>query len=97
FVDNVGICGPKTRYNDEEVPVLPGVRRFILQHICNVEIALFDIEQANGRISGEKSEWGSSGISIVGYVCDENGRFRQESKVRKIECWPECKTVKEVR
>ena len=30
FIDDVGIKGPKARYNDEEIS--PGVRRFVYEH-----------------------------------------------------------------
>src|SRR3979490_1623030 len=31
FLDDIGVKGPTSRYNDEEV--LPGIRRFVIEHI----------------------------------------------------------------
>ena len=31
FLDNIGVKGPRSEYNSEEVA--PGVRRFILEHL----------------------------------------------------------------
>ena len=36
FLDDIGVKGPKSRYNDKEVPELPGVRKFVLEHIQNL-------------------------------------------------------------
>jgi hypothetical protein len=32
FVNDIGVKGPKSRYGDEEVPGLPRVRRYVLEH-----------------------------------------------------------------
>lgn len=71
FVDDVGVKGPKTRYNDKEVA--PGVRRFILEHIQNLDKVLVNCELAGSTISGEKSQFCMSGMKIVGFVCDSDG------------------------
>ena len=53
FIDDVGVKGPKTTYNDVEV--FPGVRRYVMEHIQNLNVVLADIERAGATISGEKS------------------------------------------
>ena len=30
FIDDIGITGPKSRYNDEEIS--PGIRQFVFEH-----------------------------------------------------------------
>src|SRR5262249_5817826 len=70
---------------------------FVLEHIQNVDQALVRIENAGATVSGEKSEWGAAGIKIVGYVCTENGRLPEATKVSKVLKWKECSNVKEVR
>jgi hypothetical protein len=46
FMDDVGVKGPRDRYNEEEVPGLPGVKRFMMEHIQRLLTVADD-----GRIS----------------------------------------------
>ena len=34
FLNNIGIHGPKTKYNDKEV--IPKIRRWVLEHLVNL-------------------------------------------------------------
>jgi len=43
FVDSVGVKGPKSRYAEEEVEGLPGVRRFDMEHLQNLDNLLSDV------------------------------------------------------
>lgn len=95
FLDDIGVKGPKTRYNNEEIR--PNVRRFVMEHLEIVEQMLRDCIQAGITVSGEKSRWGLPGIEIVGFLCDESGRHPEHSKVQKIQDWPPCKSVTEIR
>lgn len=82
FVDDIGVKGSKTRYNDEEVA--PGIRRFVLEHVQNLDRVLVNCELAGTTISGEKSQFCMSGMKIVGFVCDSEGRRPETAKVIKI-------------
>ena len=97
FLDDIGIKGPRSRYNDEEVPDLPGVRRFVLEHIQNLDVVLADLERAGATVSGEKSMFCMPGLKIVGYVCDCDGRHPDSTKVLKILEWRDCWDVTEAR
>ena len=96
FVDDVGVRGPKTTYGDE-ISEIPGVRRWVLEHIVNVDKVLADVERAGATVSGEKSQWVQDRVTIVGYECDASGRYPEEKKVEKIIEWAACKNVREVR
>jgi hypothetical protein len=37
FVHNVRVKDPKSRYGEEEVETLPGVRRFVMEHLQNLD------------------------------------------------------------
>jgi RNase H-like domain found in reverse transcriptase/Integrase zinc binding domain/Reverse transcriptase (RNA-dependent DNA polymerase) len=87
FLDDCAIKGPKTDYNGEEV--VPGVRRFVLEHIQNLDEVFCDLERAGVTISGAKSQFCMPGIKVVGYVCDRYGRHPDSSKIEKILKWPE--------
>jgi hypothetical protein len=94
FVDDVPILGPRTRYGDKEAA--PGIRRFVLEHLCNLDQVLADIERAGATI-GPKSQFGVDGIKLVGYVCHAEGRSPDSEKVLKILDWMPCRSQTEVR
>ena len=95
FIDDITVGGPKTDYGNEES--LPGVRRFVLEHIIQLDAALADIERANATVSGRKSDWGMDRLVVVGFEVGREGRTPDGKKVEKIANWPPCRDVKEVR
>jgi hypothetical protein len=95
FVDDIGVEGPKTDYNGEETE--PGIRRYILEHIQNIDRTLCEIERAGATVSGAKTQWCQPGVRIVGFVCDKEGRHPESSKVAKILDWPECQNPTELK
>ena len=86
FLDDIAVKGPKTDY--KEVEVAPGIRRFVLEHIQNLDQVLCDLERAGATIAGGKSQFCMAGIKVVGYVCDREGRHPDSAKVEKILNWP---------
>lgn len=94
-MDDIGVKGPKTDYGGEEI--LPGVRRFMAEHIVNIDHVLADVERANAVVSGLKSQWCQPALRLVGFVCDSNGRHPQAAKIRAIVEWPACRNVRDVR
>ena len=95
FLDDIGVKGPKTTYNNEEV--LPGIRRYMAEHIKSLDGVLADIERAGCTISGPKSHFCMRGLKVVGYICDVDGRHPDTAKVIKIIDWPECRDPTEAR
>ena len=86
FMDDIPVKGPKTRYKDEFAR--PGIRRFVLEHVQNLDKTLHLLELAGARVSAEKSQLAMSGLEIVGWVCDSNGRRPDERKISKLADWP---------
>jgi hypothetical protein len=95
FLDDNAIKGPKSRYNDEESS--PGIRRFVLEHTQIFRQFMRDAWIAGLTISGTKGAIGVPGITIVGMVCDYDGRHPEQKKVQKIVDWPTPKSIKEAR
>ena len=95
FLDDVGVDGPRTKYNDELAA--PGIRRYVLEHIRNLDRVLCDIEHAGATISGLKSEFCKKQLKAVGFLCDDRGRHPAPGKIAKICQWRECRNVKEIR
>jgi hypothetical protein len=48
-------------------------------------------------ISGEKCAIGLPGITIVGYVCDQDGRRPEPKTTQRIQAWPTPRSIKEAR
>ncbi len=82
FLDDVGLKGPKTTYNNEELA--SEIRRYLVEYIQNLDKVLADLERAGVTIAGAKSQFFRAGIKIVGYICDANGRHLDTSKILKI-------------
>ena len=55
FLDDMAIKGPKTTYNNKEVA--PSIRRYVFEHIQNLNKVLPDLEQAGITIAGAKSQF----------------------------------------
>lgn len=87
FIDDVGVKGPYTDYNNELK--LPGIRRYVYEHLQNLDRTLERIEKA-GACIGPKSQFCYNGMVIIGFVCGAEGRGPEEAKVRKINNWIRC-------
>ena len=95
FLDNIGIKGPKDRYGDEEIS--PGVRRFVFEHAQIFRRFMHDCWVAGLTISGTKSAIGMSGVEIVGFLCDQDGRRPEPRKIQRILDWPVSLYLKDAR
>jgi len=95
FLDDCGIKGPKDRYNDREI--FPGVRQFVYEHAQIFERFMRDVWASGMTISSTKSAIGVPGITIVGMVCDSEGRHPEEKKTKKIIDWPVPTCTKDTR
>ena len=83
FLDDLYIKGPTTDYDGEELE--PGLRRFIVEHIQNIDKVLLNCELAGAIIAAVKSQWCCTWAIVVGYLCGGLGREPDRAKVIKIE------------
>lgn len=81
-MDDDGIKGLKTIYNNKKLA--QGVWRYVVEHIQNLDAVLADLKKAGIIIAGAKSQFCYSGIKIVGFICDSEGRYLDTSKILKI-------------
>jgi hypothetical protein len=95
FVDDIGVKGPRTDYDGVEA--LPGIRKYILESIQNLDKVLTNVECAGGCVSGSKSQFVVENLKIVGFVCGPEGRMPEATKVLKILEWPPCQGLEEAR
>ena len=102
FLDDIPVKGPVSRYQHEDgsydtIPENSGIRRFVWEHLQNVNRVVQRIRHAGGTFSGLKSFICVETASIVGHKCTMNGRLPDESRVQKILDWPICRNLTEVR
>ena len=102
FVDDVPVKGPKTRYElpeggYETIPGHPNLRRFVYEHLTDVNRVLQRVKHAGGTFSGPKARICVPEATIVGYLCTYEGRKPVGDRVQKIMDWPTPKDVTAVR
>ena len=82
FLDDVDIKESRDRYNDEEISL--DIRKFIFEHAQIFRRFMYDCWVGCLMISGSKSAIGMSGIEIVGFLYDQDGRRPKPRKVQRI-------------
>lgn len=95
FLDDIAVKGPTTTYQDEEAA--PGIRRYILEHLVNLDKVLLNIELAGCTISAKKSKFCQQTAALVGYMCGTYGRQPTTDKIVKVLEWTVCKDQRDVR
>ena len=102
YADDVMVNGGPSRYEREDgsyetIPENPNIRRFVWEHLQDVNRVLQRFEAYGATVSGAKTSIARSEGVIVGHRCTYQGRVPDESKVQKVVDWPACETVSEVR
>jgi hypothetical protein len=102
FIDDIPVKGPVTRYQNEDgtyetIPENIGIRRFVWEHLQNVNRIVQRVKHAGGTFSGHKSSVCVESAIVVGHKCTIDGRMPDESRVQKIVDWPICRNLTEVR
>ncbi|KAI7933023.1 hypothetical protein MJO28_017861, partial [Puccinia striiformis f. sp. tritici] len=97
FIDDGGIKGPVSDYNQEVLPENPGIRRFIWEYAITLERVLFRIEEAGLTVSGKKFACCVPALELVGHVVCKNGRKISNKQLNKVESWPVPKNSTDVR
>ena len=97
FIDDGGIKGPPSDYDNEFLTWHSGIRRFIWEYATTLERILFRIEESGLTVSGSKLAACVPALEIVGHVVCKEGRRMAKSKVNKILSWPTPVNPTEVR
>ncbi|KAJ3737842.1 hypothetical protein DFJ43DRAFT_974163, partial [Lentinula guzmanii] len=66
----------------------PGIRRFIWEHLVDVNRVLHRLKHAGATASAKKLHIGVPELKITGTVCTYEGRLPDTTKVGKIQTWP---------
>ncbi len=73
YIDDVPVRGPATRYQAEDgtyetLPDNPGIRRFVWEHMQNMNRILQRMKYSGGTFSGFKSVLCAAEITVVGHL-----------------------------
>jgi len=102
YIDDVPIRGPKTQYELPEgrVETLdrnPRIRKFVFEHLENVNRILQRMKHARGTFSGPKTTICSDYITIVGFECSYERKKPTSNTIGKILCWRPCENTTDIR
>ena len=102
YADDVIVKGGFTRYELESgmfetLPENPGIRRFVYEHLTDVNRVLQRVKVVGGTFSGKKFQACASAAVFLGNKLTYSGREPDDSKVQRVRDWPPCKSLTEVR
>lgn len=102
YIDDVPVRGPASRYilpngEPETIPQNPGIRRFIWEHLQDVNRVVQRMKYCGGTFSGYKSKICAAEITVAGHRCTFEGRLPEEDRVAKIVNWGPCADLSDVR
>ena len=101
FIDDCPAKGPKSCYERpdgsyETIPENPGIRRFIFEHLTNMNCVLQRLKHAGATVSAKKFVLAAPSIVVVGHKVSYEGCIPDKPKVQKVQDWPYCTNVTEV-
>ena len=96
FLDDIPIKGCAEGVKDETLRE-DGIRKFVWDHIQDVEAILQRLIEAGVTLSGEKSAFGLKEILVVGHMCGTYGRKPNGAKVDAIGRMKDCTAAQKVR
>jgi len=102
FVDDVPVKGPLTRYElpgggYETIPENPGIRRFVWEHIQDVNRVIQRMKYCGGTFSGKKTCLCRDEFTVVGHMVSYEGRKPTPDRVGVITRWGPCRDISDVR
>ena len=81
----------------ETIPGNSGIRIFVWEQLQDVNRIFHRMKHAGATFSGHKLWIGMREVNIVGHTCNFEGRVPDQARVSKINNWPPCESVTEVR
>jgi hypothetical protein len=102
FIDDVGVKGPATDYplpdgTQERIPENAGIRRFVFEHLVDLNRIIHRLKHAGGTFSAKKFGLCVPQIPILGEICNKDGRIADPKRIDKIINWPIPTSVTEAR
>ncbi|OSC96481.1 DNA/RNA polymerase, partial [Trametes coccinea BRFM310] len=97
FVDDCGIMGPPSRYDDELIAADSDIRRFVYEYATTLDRVFRRFELAGLTASGTKLVLASPKVEIVGSVVSLDGWHLSHGIANKVLKWPYPVNLTEVR
>ena len=102
YVDDVPIRGPGTRYElpgggYETIPENPLIRRFVWEHLQNVNRIIQRMRYCGGTFSGPKAFLCCAETVVVGHRCTYEGQKPEDRIATTVLTWPPCSSKTQVR
>lgn len=102
YVDDVPVKGPESRYEKEDgtyetIPENPGIRRFVWEHMQNMNRIIQRMKYMKGTFSGKKAFICCQETMVLGHKCSYEGRTPDDKTAETILTWPACRDKTEVR
>ncbi|KAJ8454791.1 hypothetical protein ONZ51_g12825 [Trametes cubensis] len=97
FVDDCGIKGPKSRYEDATLDDNPKIRKFIYEYATTFDRVFRRFELAGLTASGTKLVLAAPQVQIVGSVVSHEGWHLVHGIVSKVLKWKYPESLTEVR
>lgn len=102
YIDDVGAKGPKSTYTNldgstETIPGNRGIRRFVWEHMINLNRIVQRLKYCGATCSGTKSVLCAREGMILGHRCTPEGRMAEVDRVDAIQKWVICRNISDVR
>ncbi len=97
FIDDCGVRGPRSRYDDEHIVGNPAIRRFVYEFAQRVDRFLATLIAAGVTVSALKTILACTLLAIVGTIVCQEGWKVGPSLVERVLRWPVPQDVHEVR
>jgi len=94
FVDNVGLKGPTSTYNETEIA--PGIRRYIYEYASTLDRFLTCFIKSGITASGKKLVLATPHLHIVGTIISKDGWHLEHGLVTKILNWGPLTSITDV-
>jgi hypothetical protein len=97
FVDDIGVKGPKTRYNNQAITENQNIHRFVWEYAHTLYETLAAMIKGRATASGKKIVLATSKVEIVGHLCSLEGMRLNHGIVSKVVNWPIPRNASEVK
>ena len=96
FVDDCGIKGPRSRYNNESLPDNADIRRFVYEFLTTFDRVFARFQVAGVTVSGFKLVPYTELVHLVGCDVSQDGWHLHHGVISKVLKWPYPANVLEV-
>src|SRR5258708_7266899 len=97
FIDDCAIKGPKTRYNEETIPLNAQIQVFIWEYANTVQELFMRVQESGATISSSKMVLATPRLQLLGTEVALDGVHISHEVMAKLAKWPTCRNLTEAR